>query len=62
MPGLHLVLVTLHGWFKSSIEQDKHIDDTKYIIFSTTLRSSLQSESNFFPQELFPTMALMIFF
>ena len=30
--GLHLVLVTLHGWFTISIEQDKYcrIHDIKY--------------------------------
>ena len=32
MLGLHLVLVTLHGWFTINIEQDEWIDDTKYVI------------------------------
>ena len=30
MLGLHLVLVTWHGWFTISIEQDDRIGDTKY--------------------------------
>jgi hypothetical protein len=32
MLSLHLVLVTWHGWFTISIEQDNRIGDTRYNI------------------------------
>ena len=34
MSELHLVLVTLHGPFTISIEQDNGIGDNEYILFS----------------------------